>query len=430
MDNPKGQKHSVSSNSRISRSDDNSSAEDSSNDSQIKAYVSEFKKEVERKFTASKTNIYYRFPRKTIQNDKSKHSKEDSLESLKDVTFYDLESQNVKKALLNPLNANRASETEFLVDVIKKMGKLDHRYLASQMRNSRSPFFKILYTSIQRKVSKDRKSVESLKSASIKTKSIVLAKKNSQFKTCTKNPDSTTFQKNFLASGYHHLHNPSNTTSNVQMFANMNSNLKLNQDCHIMNHVPSRTNHSSVSPSNQSHASFRSKTNQKTESLKIQGKLRKNFSGNTCIKSTINKSASNVNRLLKNASSQNSTSVFNLVKKNVLNTNANSSQIHSQSKSRSRDPPSKVTTLVLPMANTSKNQISLTKDQLRSLIQKNIYKKTPHDPEIPKLKITEKSLSRSSKKQSDKLMVNLYNNPGSTSQNKPTKRKETFKRIY
>ena len=430
MDNPKGRKHSLSSNSRVSHTDDQSSAEDSGDDSQIKAYVAEFKKEVERKFVSSKANSCYRFPRKTIQNDQSKHSKDDSLESLKDVTFYDLESQNVKKTLLNPLNSNRPSETDFLVEVIKKMGKLDSRYLASQMRNSRSPFFKILYTSIQRKVSKDRKSVDSLKSASIKTKSIVLAKKNSQFKTSLKNPDSTSLQKNFLTSGYHHLHNPCNTNSNTHLFANMNSNLRLNQDCHVITHVPSRTNHSSVSPSNKSHASFRSKANQKSESLKIQGKLRKNFSGNTCIKSTINKSASNVNKLFKNASSQNSTSVFNLVKKNVLNTNTNSSQIHSQSKSRSRDPPSKVTTLVLPMANTSKNQISLTKDQLRSLIQKNIYKKTPHEPEIPKLKISEKSLSRSSKQQPEKMTVNLYSNPGSSSHNKPTKRKETFKRIY
>ena len=158
MENLKYMKKTPSEDSRVSHSEADSSAGDSDDDSQIRAYVSEFKNEVERKHAASKTNAKYRFPRKTVQKDLTVRVKGDSCESLNDVTFYDLDSQNVKHELTNPLNPNRGSESDFLVDVIKRLGKLDHRYLASQMRNNRSPFFKILYSSIQRKVAKDRKS--------------------------------------------------------------------------------------------------------------------------------------------------------------------------------------------------------------------------------------------------------------------------------
>ena len=416
--------------SRPSHSLEQSSADDSGDDNQIKAYVTEFKKEVERKFQASKTNSRYRFPRKTIQNELSRPPRDASLESLNDVTFYDLDSQNVKRALANPLTTRRISETDFLVEVIKRLGKLDQRYLASQMRNQRSSFFKILYSSLQRKVQKDRKSVESLKSCSVKTKSIVLAKKNSQFKTNGKNPDYITYHKNYLSNGYHHLRDPSaGQLASLQMYTSHGGS-RLGPECQILNLGQARTNQSSVSPhSHHSQGSFTAKANKKGDSLKLQAKLRKNFSGGTNVKSTINKSASHLNRIGATGHNPNPSSVFNLVKRNILTTNANNSQLtRGNSNSKSREPP-KPCPLNLPNSNGSKNQISLTKDQLRNLIQKNIYKKTPQEVDRANTRGFDKSLSRSSKKRPDKLVINLYHQ-NTANPLKLTKPAEVSKKIH
>jgi hypothetical protein len=406
------------------------SESDSEDYNNINNYVTEFKKEVERKFTCSKVNSKYRFPRKTIQNRQVETEREYSYESLNNVTFYDLDSQNVKQQLTDPLNSNRVSETDFLVNVIKRLGNLDHRYLKSQMGNNRSPFFKILYSSIQRKVSKDRKSIESLKSASIKTKSITIPKKSSQLKPVVKNSDLTTFQKNYITTGYHHLHNMSNQLPNVQAFASTLGGAKSKPDFHLPMRLPVRKNHSSASPrSNLSHASFKSKVNKKSESTKLQGELRKNFSGNPCLKTSINKSSSNTNHNSKSFGGHNLNSVFNIVKNNILSSNKNISQTAiGKPKSKSKEAP-KVAPLVLPNSNSSKNQISLTKDQLRSLIQKSIYKKTPQEIVAVKFVPSDKSLSRSSKKPKEKQGVNIYEQPVNTSTTKPLQRKEHSKKV-
>lgn len=73
-----------------------SSSSDSSGESAIRRYVEGFRRSIERKFAESKTNREYRFPRigeRAIDLT-------DIRESLDRVVFYDLESQNVKRRLI------------------------------------------------------------------------------------------------------------------------------------------------------------------------------------------------------------------------------------------------------------------------------------------------------------------------------------------
>lgn len=123
----------------------------SSEDPQIKSYVEEFKREIEEKFKRSKMNHTYAFPRKP-KSRSHKLQRGDSFESLKDVLFYDLESQNVKHRLATAISQRKKSISEDIVEIIKSLGKLDGRYLKSQFSSVRSPFFKLLHTSLSEKL--------------------------------------------------------------------------------------------------------------------------------------------------------------------------------------------------------------------------------------------------------------------------------------
>ena len=74
---------------------------------------------------------------------------------MKRVNHYDLESQNVRKELMETLKTNKLSESDILVEAIKKMGKLDAKYLKSQFSSVRSPFFKIIANAIDKKLRKE-----------------------------------------------------------------------------------------------------------------------------------------------------------------------------------------------------------------------------------------------------------------------------------
>lgn len=121
-----------------------SSSDDEGSQKQVQAYVSEFRREVEAKFVRSAVNNSYRFPRK-------KSPRRESIESLRDVTFYDLESQNVKHQLLNPSDPSR-SDSQALVEIVKKLGSLDERYLLSQFHSTDSAFFRVLRDTVEKKV--------------------------------------------------------------------------------------------------------------------------------------------------------------------------------------------------------------------------------------------------------------------------------------
>lgn len=67
--------------------------EENGEDDDIKAYVRDFKKEIERKFECSEINMTFSYPRESAVSSSSSDS---SCKSLKNVVFYDLNSQNAR----------------------------------------------------------------------------------------------------------------------------------------------------------------------------------------------------------------------------------------------------------------------------------------------------------------------------------------------
>lgn len=104
-----------------------------SSDDKVKAYVEEFRRDVELRFNTSKVNNLYKFPRKPKPESVRRRDEESSSDSLKNVRFYDLESQNVKRDLLLARQHTPARpDAEILAEIVHKLGKLDSRYLSSQ----------------------------------------------------------------------------------------------------------------------------------------------------------------------------------------------------------------------------------------------------------------------------------------------------------
>lgn len=390
-----------------SQSHDDSSS-NQSEEAEIRDYVSEFRKEVDKKFLASTVNQTYRFPRKRIQTEE--REREDGLNenSLANVIFYDLESQNVKRELCRTSDVRKRSDTTFLVDVIKKLGKLDHRYLDSQLRSCRSPFFKVLQTSVQRKLQREKGSHESVKSCSAKTKSIVMTKKGQPVRPVTKNSENLTIQRNFLSSGYHLGGLQKYTTPSVPPKASPKLPLGL---------VPalsqSRTYNSSVSPrSNHSQHSLATKPKKNSESLKNLAKLRKNFSGNHCTKQAINSSTWNAQRIGQIGSILEQPPLLPQHRKHIVHSNINISS-HSSSKPRIKVKETMPLSTKQQKNPLTKNQISFAKEQIQSLIQKNITKRATPDAEADGFN-PEKSFSRSTKRRQDGSSVGSNINIGTT----------------
>ena len=91
-----------------------------SDDSELKIYVVEFKKKVEKKYVDSMVNKNYKFP----YVDKIFDS-EESIGSLLDVSTYNLFEQN---------NKEDKDETEQLVDFLQEIGQLDKCVLKNELR--------------------------------------------------------------------------------------------------------------------------------------------------------------------------------------------------------------------------------------------------------------------------------------------------------
>lgn len=94
-----------------------------SDDEELKRYVKEFKKKVEKKYTESLVNKDYIFPfiSQAIRDDDS----ESSIQSLLNVSNYNLADQN---------NNKEKDETEQLVDLLLEVGQLDKLILNNQLR--------------------------------------------------------------------------------------------------------------------------------------------------------------------------------------------------------------------------------------------------------------------------------------------------------
>lgn len=135
-------------------------------DPEILAYVEKFKHEVEEKHHNSKTNRNFQFPRTTGPPSGR------SYDSLEGVRFYDLESQNVKNELKRVRKDPRKSETAVLLETVTLIGRLDTRYLETQLQNIRSPLFRLLLDGVHKKLMKERGSMDSFKSSATKRPSV------------------------------------------------------------------------------------------------------------------------------------------------------------------------------------------------------------------------------------------------------------------
>lgn len=128
----------------------------SANKQQINDYVHKFREEVKLKFTTSVTNHNFKFPRiQKLINPKNSFG-EKSNSSLENVQVYDLVSENVKNNLKLKFENKRNSETEFLVDAISSVGKLNKEYLHSQFKKPNSELIKYIFLSLKIKFQKKR----------------------------------------------------------------------------------------------------------------------------------------------------------------------------------------------------------------------------------------------------------------------------------
>lgn len=350
--------------------------ENSKDDEQIRAYVSEFKKEVEAKYAKSRVNAEYKFARKKkLKTKHSVSSRPESFDSLEAANFYDLDAQNVKYELLETMRMSKGSETDIIVDAIKKMGKLDARYLRTQFSNTKSPFFKILSASITKKLAREgsvtAKASEPIKlSARVKQKSFKVnnAAPNFQksFNICVSQEKSETVKK---------IDAPLNSAkfgNKMSYFvppAQSNEARDKKPSVLTRNYVKNKTLNSSMSPRNKTEMSIISK--RKNASLK-QTKINKREISGDSVKSK-HQGNSIVQKLKKNVIASNiNISQITTTKNNIINNiNCNNAK---------------------PI---SRNHITLTKDQLTSLIQKNLYSKAEHAKE--KRSLSKRSSSRSVK---------------------------------
>jgi hypothetical protein len=121
---------------------------------QILEYVQNFKEEVEAKFQASNVNRNWVFPKQESEGNHRTHTR-NSLASLENVGSFDLASDNVKRKLKEMFEKPRSSETEFLVDALTSVGKLNREYLQSQIKNGPSPLIRYIYLSLKKKLGKE-----------------------------------------------------------------------------------------------------------------------------------------------------------------------------------------------------------------------------------------------------------------------------------
>lgn len=340
------------------------SGESSAGEDDIAQFVQEFRAEVDAKFKKSATNAAYVFPRRPEKSASKRELKNESADSLRGVQFYDLESQNTKESLLGLLGQKRNSETRNLVAVVRELGRLDPRYLDSQLRNCESTFFKLLYRTVQKKAAKDFKSKDSLNSCSVKTRQIFATERLKSAKGTKRDEHSASFQQHFLSSEALTKAAPAAKVPSLQQMV-----LAGAAQNRTLLHPESATRGKNVSVSPR----LRSRLDVTGKNLKSEKQLAKP-SPSLMRSGVLKTSGLNTSSQAKIASGKQETvSVFQAVRANFVKTK----EANSKSKSRIKTP--RPTAEARPVQ--LKNQISLTKEQLRSLIQKNIYKAPAPDQE-------------------------------------------------
>lgn len=332
---------------------DDCSEENSDDDRQIKAYVLEFRQEVEKKFQASRTNRQFRFPRQTLHRPQAVPDDDASVDSLSEVTFYDLQSQNVKRELQEICHDTRASDTAVLVEVITKLGSLNKDFLQQQLSHSNSQLFQLLYQTVQRKANKTAHPPDFLTCFTSKTKPIILSNLKSHRSTVPKRADPCTDEA------------PAPKIQRVEI-----PRTERAMQIQDPSHCSSKQGGQSLSPRYAKKSSSVIIRQCKALQAKQQTKLRKNFSGSHCSKNSLSKPNLQA-PCIKEPMNKNTTTAFNLLKKNLINVGNIRVLRNNKSKSKARDAP-KLCIANINNLSSSNNQITMTKAQLRSLIRKNV----------------------------------------------------------
>ncbi len=143
---------SLSSQKQASNLFENSEPESTDFDNEIHDYVQKFKLEVEGKYNASKVNRDFAFPRA-----KPTTFLKSSFDSLEGVQFYDLQSQNVRRKVKELESRAKVTDAEVLAETVAKIGRLDVRYLQSQLKTVSSPLFKMLFSKLNEKLQKEKR---------------------------------------------------------------------------------------------------------------------------------------------------------------------------------------------------------------------------------------------------------------------------------
>lgn len=307
-----------------------------SDDEEISKYVTEFREEVEAKFRRSAVNAAFRFPRKPDRTASRKNLKSGSFDSLEGVSFYDLDSQNAKRSLAGLLSSRRTSEASTLVAVIKGLSRLDDRYLRSQFQSGESAFFRMLCQAVQRRAARDPKAKDSLNSCSVKTKQLFGNERQGRPRLSRIDERSVSLQRHFLA--------PETATNR----------LKETPDAK----APSNRPNKSLLPKPPSRADCSLKP---LKSEKQLPKATASLARSRTLKTSALNSSSQANR-------HETASVFQAVKSAFVQTRQSNSNNKSGSRLKTQRPPPE------PKAAQLKGQVSLTKQQLKSLIQRNIYR--------------------------------------------------------
>ena len=120
---------------------DSVSSKEESDDEELRKYVFEFKKKVEKKFNDSTTNKKYKFIYAKHEPDS-----ESSIQSLQDTTQYDLADQNKNIA---------KDETEQLVDLLQEIGQLEKSTLKVHLKDTNSPIYQLLCQTLKNKIVSD-----------------------------------------------------------------------------------------------------------------------------------------------------------------------------------------------------------------------------------------------------------------------------------
>lgn len=366
----------ISDQNRDSSYSSNDSETEIGDDFEMAQYVNDFKKEVEKKYIASRTNKNFKLLSKLPRSISESRTRiePNSFNSLEGVVHYDLEAQNAKRKLKNLFSIKNNSPNQMVIDVIKILGSLDERYLESQMNRADSIYFNSLYTVVTEKYSKDLKLKESPRLASSKSRLTVISKKSSQKQS---NSNKKRLSKN-ISSGSLKKDSSNFNSQKVSRGTASTKLMKINSNIYLLNKEQSgKTRISGLSPKNGSITNRSNNNKEKKSIIKGIAQIKSNatkIKNNGKINGINSTKRDQLSGLIKAPKKTESICLKNISKLPSTVGSQNSSERFLK---KIGQPAQKTENYFSPFQKDSlQSQIALSKCQLQSLIQHNISKKS------------------------------------------------------